>query len=177
MYQPVEQVQPISEGFIGGFNIRTGPPTPHHLNIPNFPSPILPGPSDSRPPTPPSKEGLNGMRYTGEYGRQISQHDTVSSTTSNGRSFMSILSAVERSQYLRAVRMNPYLQLMVGPLLRYDTVDELGVWHGACLIVCEPDRHVEHCIYCSSCSIKHLMPVLTMTRIRLSHMNGILWHP
>lgn len=32
--------------------------------------------------------------------------------------------------------MNPYLQLMVGPLLRYDTVDEFGVWHGACLIVC-----------------------------------------
>lgn len=31
--------------------------------------------------------------------------------------------------------MNPVLQYMVGPLLKYDTVDEKGVWHGACLIV------------------------------------------
>lgn len=31
--------------------------------------------------------------------------------------------------------MNPYLQFMCGPLLRYDTVDERGVWHGAALIV------------------------------------------
>ncbi|EGO20988.1 hypothetical protein SERLADRAFT_351219 [Serpula lacrymans var. lacrymans S7.9] len=31
--------------------------------------------------------------------------------------------------------MDPHLQLMVGPLLRYDTVDESGIWHGAALIV------------------------------------------
>lgn len=31
--------------------------------------------------------------------------------------------------------MSPYLQFMVGPLLRYDTVDENGLWHGAVLIV------------------------------------------
>jgi len=31
--------------------------------------------------------------------------------------------------------MEPYLQLMVGPLLRYDTVDESGLWRGAALIV------------------------------------------
>jgi len=31
--------------------------------------------------------------------------------------------------------MNPSLQFMCGPLLRYDTVDEDGVWHGAALIV------------------------------------------
>jgi hypothetical protein len=34
-------------------------------------------------------------------------------------------------------KMNPYLQFMCGPLLRYDTVDEQGVWHGAALIVSE----------------------------------------
>lgn len=33
--------------------------------------------------------------------------------------------------------MQPYLQFMCGPLLRYDTVDEHGVWHGAALIVSE----------------------------------------
>ncbi|ETW85467.1 hypothetical protein HETIRDRAFT_32709 [Heterobasidion irregulare TC 32-1] len=31
--------------------------------------------------------------------------------------------------------MNPHLQFMCGPLLRYDTVDERGVWLGAALIV------------------------------------------
>lgn len=31
--------------------------------------------------------------------------------------------------------MDPYLQLMCGPLLRYDTIDEHGVWHGAVLVV------------------------------------------
>lgn len=33
--------------------------------------------------------------------------------------------------------MNPYLQFMCGPLLRYDTMDERAVWHGAALIVSE----------------------------------------
>lgn len=31
--------------------------------------------------------------------------------------------------------MDPLLQLMAGPLLRYDTVDADGVWHGAAMIV------------------------------------------
>jgi hypothetical protein len=31
--------------------------------------------------------------------------------------------------------MEPHLQFMVGPLLRYDTVDENGLWRGAALIV------------------------------------------
>ena len=46
------------------------------------------------------------------------------------------LSPVERSQALnlRKTTMQPYLQFMCGPLLRYDTVDN-GVWHGAALIV------------------------------------------
>lgn len=33
--------------------------------------------------------------------------------------------------------MEPHLQFICGPLLRYDTVDELGKWHGAALIVSE----------------------------------------
>ena len=45
-------------------------------------------------------------------------------------------SPVERSRNLnlRKATMQPYLQFMCGPLLRYDAVDG-GVWHGAALIV------------------------------------------
>ena len=57
---------------------------------------------------------------------------------------LSQLSPVERSHALniRKRTMNPYLQFMCGPLLRYDTVDKYGVWHGAALIVseCRPIR-------------------------------------
>jgi hypothetical protein len=58
---------------------------------------------------------------------------------SDSQNPLSQLSAVERSYALnvRKRMMNPYLQLMCGPLLRYDTVDEQGVWHGAALIVSE----------------------------------------
>ncbi|KAF8968403.1 hypothetical protein BDZ97DRAFT_1655223 [Flammula alnicola] len=45
------------------------------------------------------------------------------------------MSAIERSQVLRVARMDPHLQFMCGPLLKYDTIDEHGVWHGAALIV------------------------------------------
>ncbi|KAF9566336.1 hypothetical protein CPC08DRAFT_628649 [Agrocybe pediades] len=45
------------------------------------------------------------------------------------------LSAVERSQMLRVARMDPHLQFMCGPLLKYDNIDEHGIWHGAALIV------------------------------------------
>jgi hypothetical protein len=52
---------------------------------------------------------------------------------------LSQLSPVERSHALnlRKRMMNPYLQFMCGPLLRYDTVDAHGVWRGAALIVSE----------------------------------------
>lgn len=43
--------------------------------------------------------------------------------------------AVDRSRAQRLARMEPHLQFMVGPLLRYDTVDEDGLWRGAALIV------------------------------------------
>jgi hypothetical protein len=59
----------------------------------------------------------------------------TSQATSVTSSQMSHLTAVERSRILRVARMNPHLQFMAGPLLRYDTVDENGVWYGAALIV------------------------------------------
>jgi hypothetical protein len=50
---------------------------------------------------------------------------------------LSQLKPVERSERLNLKRklMDPYLQFMCGPLLRYDTIDEDGVWRGAALVV------------------------------------------
>lgn len=45
------------------------------------------------------------------------------------------LSAVDRSRVLRVARMEPHLQFMCGPLLKFDTIDDDGVWHGAAMIV------------------------------------------
>ncbi|KAG6331039.1 hypothetical protein ID866_8051, partial [Astraeus odoratus] len=45
------------------------------------------------------------------------------------------LPAAERAKIQRTPQMNPPLQFMVGPLLRYDTIDNNGTWHGAALIV------------------------------------------
>ncbi|KAG7452679.1 uncharacterized protein BT62DRAFT_880537 [Guyanagaster necrorhizus] len=105
-YLPVEQITPMDEHFIGGF----------HPHIPSrAPSPA--------PPLPPKDWIQPG--FTSSQGSQL----TMSSSQ------MTHLSAIERSQLLRVARMNPHLQFMVGPLLRYDTVDEHGVWHGAALVV------------------------------------------
>lgn len=49
--------------------------------------------------------------------------------------------------------MNPVLQFMVGPLLKYDTVDDKGVWHGACLIVSKSHEFVY--VYHPSVSLPH----------------------
>jgi hypothetical protein len=52
---------------------------------------------------------------------------------------LATLTPVERSEALNLRKriMNPYLQFMCGPLLRYDTIDEHGVWYGAAMIVSE----------------------------------------
>ncbi|KAJ7109226.1 hypothetical protein C8R44DRAFT_280276 [Mycena epipterygia] len=104
-FLPVESVAPMDENFIGGFHPHLRPSTP-------------------APPLPP-KDAI----YT-QPGYQFGQ-TTKSSITS---SHLTTMSAVERSNALRIPRMNPHLQFMVGPLLRYDTVEN-GVWHGAVLIV------------------------------------------
>jgi len=60
---------------------------------------------------------------------------------------LSQLGPVERSRTLklRKMIMNPSLQFVCGPLLRYDTVDEHGAWHGAALIVSECRCIRSHC--------------------------------
>ncbi|KAJ3487415.1 hypothetical protein NLJ89_g11716 [Agrocybe chaxingu] len=57
------------------------------------------------------------------------------SQTTISTSRLTHMTAVERSQTLRVARMDPHLQFMCGPLLKYDTIDEHGIWHGAALIV------------------------------------------
>ncbi|KAG8217891.1 hypothetical protein J3R82DRAFT_6057 [Butyriboletus roseoflavus] len=68
------------------------------------------------------------------------RHDSRSETSrsiawTDSAIHLAQLPAAERSHMQRAPRMDPYLQFMVGPLLRYDTVDENGLWYGAVLIV------------------------------------------
>ncbi|KAF9533418.1 hypothetical protein CPB83DRAFT_845226 [Crepidotus variabilis] len=111
---PVETIAPMDESFIGGF--KQAPPSP-------------------RPPTVPPKEhhyfhGSGTMPQAVHY-----TPSTQSSSLTVSTSQLTAMTAVERSQVLRIARMEPHLQFMCGPLLKYDTTDEHGVWHGAALIV------------------------------------------
>lgn len=124
----------MSEPFVGGFAY----PGAHS------------GPSTPPPPIPPKDDYVRRFQGSNGYkGSHLSQTESISSTgTGNPNDssmtyttqHMAKLSAVERSRNFKVARMNPHLQFMAGPLLRYDTVDEQGVWHGAALIVCK-------CIY------------------------------
>ncbi|KAI9511315.1 hypothetical protein F5148DRAFT_1274284 [Russula earlei] len=131
-FRPVAQLEPMEDAFVGGWALP--PPLP--------PKPDRTGNAGAQfgVPVPPL--------YTSPRLLQ-SGYPFVDSPTSRGppvlhgvrSSFdqnpLSRLSPVERSQtlHLRKKMMNPYLQFMCGPLLRYDTVDRDGVWHGAALIV------------------------------------------
>lgn len=51
------------------------------------------------------------------------------------------LTAVERSRlHPPPPRMDPHLQFMAGPMLRFDTIEQGETWLGACMIVsaCRP---------------------------------------
>ncbi|KAF7967662.1 hypothetical protein HWV62_17336 [Athelia sp. TMB] len=80
------------------------------------------------PPPPPAKEYTNGHAYKGAPSQ-------ISTRTSQSTSRLAHLSPVERSHIFRVPQMQPHLQLMVGPLLRYDTVDAGGMWNGFALVV------------------------------------------
>ena len=90
------------------------------------------------PPAPPTDCVRKYMQSqdTNGHGKQLSVTQ-ISAQPSASSIRLTHRSAVERSHALRIARMEPHLQLMVGPLLRYDTVDEDGVWHGFALVVCE----------------------------------------
>jgi hypothetical protein len=138
-FRPVAQVEPMDDGFIGGWSTGApGQPSTHPahpvgngnvdaqlgVRVPSpAPSPHLArsGYPFVRQPPPLHPEHIQGVR------------------PSFTQSPLSQLNPVERSHALnvRKRTMSPYLQYMCGPLLRYDTVDEHGVWHGAALIVSE----------------------------------------
>jgi hypothetical protein len=107
---------PLDEQFIGGAT----PPSP-------------------TPPVVPPKDVRYGHQMLHRNGNEGSTWEPrpirKSEATSITSSQLSHLTAVERSRVLRVARMNPHLQFMAGPLLRYDTVDESGIWNGAALIV------------------------------------------
>jgi hypothetical protein len=130
----------MEDTFIGGWAM----PAPRHPS---------PGPAQQPPHTngdgsaqmnvpPPflsphlQQTGYPFVRPPSESASPALQGGGVRAST-DGNPDLAQLSPVERSQTfsLRKRIMQPYLQFMCGPLLRYDTVDEHGVWHGAVLIV------------------------------------------
>jgi hypothetical protein len=134
-FRPVEQVLPLDESFIGGWNV-SAPPSPGPSPYPPGYAPNVGGPSAGTPPPfSPSphllQSGYPFVHPSSPYGPPVAHSPHPSFDGSQP----SHLSAIERSQSLKTRKMNPYLQFMCGPLLRYDTVDERGVWHGAALIV------------------------------------------
>lgn len=78
------------------------------------------------PPLPPRPSGTKPSHVRSETSTSIVRTESA---------YLAQLPPAERSRKQRAPRTDPYLQFMVGPLLRYDTVDKNGLWHGAVMIV------------------------------------------
>lgn len=95
-------------------------------------APLPDGSFVGAPPPLPPRGYLSSSDTKTSHG---SRSETSVSVAPTGSTSLVQLPAAERSRMQRAPRMDPHLQFMVGPLLRYDTVDENGLWHGAVLIV------------------------------------------
>lgn len=129
-YQPFEQVvTPMPDGFVGGFV----PPSPSiNSSAPGSALPTPPPKDDAYRPTWPTASTPS----VGPQWSQATHEDPVAPEHyAYATQQLAHMTAVERSRNLRVARMDPILQFMAGPLLRYDTVDADGVWHGAALIV------------------------------------------
>jgi hypothetical protein len=123
-FRPVVQVEAMEDVIIGGW---TMPMTRHPSPRPTRPDSNGDASVNLNITPPPEFPGSTGYPFVRR-----------PSSSVNGIP-LAQLSPVERSKALnfRKTVMQPYLQFMCGPLLRYDTVDEHGVWHGAALIVSE----------------------------------------
>ena len=138
-YRPVAQVEPMEDTFIGGWTLP-----PSRQPSPRPTPPVNNGNGSVQIPVP-SPYPSQHLRQTGyPFVPPVVQPPAGSVSTAAQVPSPSLdqnpaaqLSPVERTKNLnlRKVTMHPYLQFMCGPLLRYDTVDEHGVWHGAALIV------------------------------------------
>jgi hypothetical protein len=133
------QVEPMQDTFIGGWAM----PAPSHSSPGPTQQPYTNGDGSAQMNMPlPSPHLSTHLQQTG-YPFVRPPSGSVSPALQGGvrpsmdENPFARLSPVERSQNLniRKRTMQPYLQFMCGPLLRYDTVDEHGVWHGAALIV------------------------------------------
>jgi len=117
------------------------PPQPHSLPNPYDGTPRPPVMDNSQLPPLPPRPPNSPYRQPPNYYAQQQQHvDTDLNlspfTSSSHLQSISSMTATERSRNLRIAKMKPHLQLMAGPLLRYDTIEN-GVWRGAALIVSE----------------------------------------
>ena len=139
-----------SGGFVGGFTphypspVNTfqspyPPPQPHSLPNPYDGTPRPPVMDNSQlPPLPPRPPNFPYRQPPNHYAQQHLDIDPDVSPFASSSHLQSIssMTATERSRNLRIAKTKPHLQFMVGPLLRYDTIEN-GIWRGAALIVSE----------------------------------------
>jgi hypothetical protein len=138
-FRAVAQVEPMSDGFVGGWALAQ-PGQPAVLAAQSDSNGHAGAHLDVRVPSPGPSAHLARTGYPFVHQPPPSHPGVIQGVRpSFALSPLSQLGPVERSHALNARRrtMNPYLQYMCGPLLRYDTVDDYGVWHGAALIVSE----------------------------------------
>jgi len=135
-FRPVARLEPSEDAVIGGWVLSTSrPSSPHSTQLDEGRS----GDVQLDVSAPPASLSPY-LRQTGyPFVRQSTALDSPvhGVPSSFDGSPLSQLKPVERSERLNLKRklMDPYLQFMCGPLLRYDTIDDDGVWHGAALIV------------------------------------------
>ena len=128
-FRPVEAVEPTEDVIIGGWVFSPSQPhSPHSTQLDDHGNILEPSSLSSYI----REAGYPFIRQLSELGL----HDQNVPPTFY-ETPLSQLRPVERSERLNVKRkiMEPYLQFICGPLLRYDTIDEDGVWHGAALIV------------------------------------------
>jgi len=138
-YQPIvggvdDTPNPHPGGFVGGFTPHYPPVSNHSLPASSSQHPPMPLPQHDalQPPSmdhfpPPSLPtipvNISYPRLANPYALRNTDPDSVPPLASSSHSQpISSMTAVERSQNLRVARTKPHLQLMVGPLLRYDTI-------------------------------------------------------
>jgi len=110
-FTPVEHANPLPPDFVGGFR----------------------PPGAAAPQVPMGGQAGAGTGPTDEHGQY-----SVDTAVRPRISLSSPTTAAERARLQKhqaPAQMNPHLQVMCGPLLRYDTVDPNGTYRGACMIV------------------------------------------
>lgn len=132
---------------MGGFTPHYSPPMdpfqppfssqypPHQTQYDGMPQPFMG--NFQPPPMPPGPNNPSHPQSPNYYTPQnMNMDDMPPRMSSMDLRSISSMTAVERSRQLKFANTTPHLQLMVGPLLRYDTIEN-GIWRGAALVVSE----------------------------------------